>query len=376
LKIKRTVVRPSIKEYLKAIEVLHSGRYILGEELKSLEEEFAKYCGSRYCVGVNSGTSALILSLLATDVKGKEVITVPNSFVATANAIKLAGGKPVFVDVEDYTFNIDVGLVEEAITNKTKAIVPVDLYGHPCPLDELKEIAKYSDIKIIEDACQAAGSEYKNKKIGSISDLTCFSLFPSKNAHCFGDGGLITTNDYIYYEKIKALRNQGRTSKDNAEYIGYNFRLNEINAGLAREQLKKLDKNNEKRRQIAKDYNEELKDIPLLHLPVEEAWAKHVYHLYTVVVEKGRDELKKYLAENGIETSINYPTPIHRQNAYKFEYQQTQCPVAEELSNMILSLPMHPYLTPSEIEFICDCLRVWTCYKKNGFDKNSNMQKA
>jgi dTDP-4-amino-4,6-dideoxygalactose transaminase len=356
--IKRSVIEAGAEEYGAVKRVLDSGRYILGDETKSLEREFGDYCDSKYCVAVNSGTSALLLSLLAIGVKGKEVITVPNSFVATANAIVWAGGKPVFVDVEENTHNMDADKLADAITVDTAAIVPVDLYGHPYDIKNIKKIAEEEQLPIIEDACQGHGSEYKGKKIGGISDVTCFSLFPSKNITAFGDGGLITTNDEKIYNQLVMLRNQGRKSKDDCEVFSLNFRLSEIHAALAREQLKKLDSFVNMRSDRAAGYNFLLDGVGL---PIEMDNYKHCYHLYTILCDR-RDDLKKYLDYQGIETSVNYPLPIHKQTAYRELCNGVSMPVAEELSKKILSIPMYPTLASEEIETVCCAIERF--YKK------------
>jgi dTDP-4-amino-4,6-dideoxygalactose transaminase len=357
--IKRSVVKAGDEELAAVKRVLDSGRYILGEENKALEAEFASYCGSKYCVAVNSGTSALLMALVAAGVRGKEVITVPNSFVATANAIIWAGAKPVFVDVEGDTFNMDPDLLADAVTDDTAAIVPVDLYGHPCDFDRIRKVAgEWGGIPVIEDACQAHGAEYHHHRVGGISDITCFSLFPTKNLQAFGDGGLITTDDSEIYEELLMLRSQGRKAKDDCAVVSLNFRLSEIHAALAREQLKKLPDFMRARRLHANWYDLSLEGENV-GLPVEAHYAKHAYHLYTILSDH-RDELKAHLAAQGVETSVNYPIPIHRQTAYSEDYKTTSCPVAEKLAGEILSLPMYPGLKDEEIDFVCDAIRRFT----------------
>jgi len=351
--------RPIIdnEELEAAKRVLLSGNYILGPELKEFESQFAKYSGARYGVGVNSGTSALVLALMALNLKkNDEVITAPNSFVATGNAIVLAGAKPVFVDIDPETYTMNPDLLEKAVTKNTKAIIPVHLFGHPADMDPIIDTAKDRNITVIEDAAQAHGSEYKGRKIGSIGDVTCFSFFPTKNMTVGGDGGMILTDNEEIHKKCFMLRDAGRwDSKSRSEIFGYNMRLNEISAAIGKEQLKKLDGWNEKRRQNAKIYTKNLEG--LVQLPTEKEWAKHIYHLYVIRCKK-RDDLKKFLSENGIETGIHYPIPIHLQPPFmKLGFRHGLFPITERYANEILSLPMSPVIKKEEIEYTADKIR-------------------
>lgn len=332
------------------IKVLKSGKFILGEEIKKFEKEFSDYCNVRYGIGVSSGTSALHLALLALGVgRGDEVLLPANTYVATAFAISHCGAKPIFVDVdESYTINVD--LIEEKISRKTKAIIPVHLYGHPCKMDRIMEIAEKYNLKVIEDACQAHGAEFEGKKVGSFGDVGCFSFFPSKNMMCGGDGGMVTTNDEEIKNRVMKLRNQGGVNKNVHELIGYNSRLSEISAAIAREQLRYLDGWNGKRRGNAAYYTKHLEDKVITP---REKWEKHVFHLY-VIRTKRRDNLKKYLLKNNIGVGIHYPKPIYKQPCYNLKFN---CPIAEKYSKEILSLPMFPELKKEGIEFISEKIK-------------------
>jgi len=345
------------EELTQAVQrVLKSGWFILGEEVKKFEEEFSKYIGVKYGVGVNSGSDALFLALKALGIgKGDEVITVSHTFISTVDAIVRNGAKPVFVDIEPDTYCIDATKIEEAITNKTKAILPVHLYGHPADMDQIMEIAKKYNLFVIEDACQAHGAEYKGKKVGSIGDLGCFSFYPIKNLGAYGDGGMIVTNNEEIAEKLKMLRNYGQSEKYHHDFVGVNSRLDEIQAAILRVKLKHLDEWNERRRKVAKLYNELLEDSEIV-TPIEKEYAKHVYHLY-VVRCKDRDVLQQQLLKNGIQTQIHYPIPIHKQKAYLNLGFNFYLSVTEEICNEILSLPMHPWLNNEEVLSITEVIK-------------------
>ena len=333
--------------------VLESGWYILGDEVKDFEKEFSDYIGTKYGVGVSSGTDAITLSLLALGIgRGDEVITVSHTSIATVSAIWITGAKPVFVDVEESTMLMNVNIVKSKITDRTKAIVPVHLYGHPVDLDPLVEISEKLGIPIVEDCAQAHGAEYKGSKVGSIGKLSAFSFYPTKNLGAYGDAGMIVTNDEELYQKLLMLRRYGWEEENKSVMKGINSRLDEIQAAILRVKLKHLDKWNEKRRKNAKLYDELLKNARVL-TPVEKGYAKHVYHLYVIRSEK-RDALKKYLQMKEIETQIHYPIPVHKQKSYK---TNSKLPITEKICNEILSLPMHPWLREEEIEKICDAIK-------------------
>lgn len=343
------------KETDEAVErVLSSGWFILGKELESFEKEFANYCGKKYGVGVGNGTQALELALKSFGIgNGDEVITIPNTSPFTVLGIIESGAKPVFVDVgEDYL--IDVKKIEKAINEKTKAIIPVHLYGQACDMALIIEIAEKHNLIVIEDCCQAHGAEYNGKKV-PVSDIGAFSFYPSKNLGAFGDAGIIVTNNEKINEKIRALRNGGQKIRDYVEFVGINSRLDEMQAAVLRVKLKYLDKWNEKRREIAKRYNEELKNFA--EQPIENKNRKHVYHLYVVRNEK-RDELKRYLAEMGIETGVHYSIPLHLEKAFSYlGYKEGDFPKTEKYAREILSLPMYPELTEEEIEKVIKTIR-------------------
>lgn len=340
-----------------AIDVLESKRYVKGQQAKEFEKEFARFCNVKYGIATNSGTSALHVALLTIGIKrGDEVILPSHTFIATASPIIHIGAKPVFAEIDENTYTIDAEDVRKKITDKTKAIIPVHLYGHPCNMDEIKEIAMDYNIKIIEDACQAHGAEYKGKKIGSIGDIACFSFFPSKNMTVAGDGGMLVTDNDEYAIKAKALVDQGRLEgkKYEHDFIGFNYRMSEILAAIGRIQLKHLPKWVERRREVAKVYNELLEESSLI-LPMEMEWAKHVYHLY-VVRSRKRDKLKEFLKEKGIGTGIHYPIPIHLQPAMKF-LRNVKLPITEKIAKEVLSLPIYPQMEMEKIEYVVKSIK-------------------
>ena len=345
------------EEMTQAIErVVQSGWFILGEEVKKFEEEFSKYIGTKYGIGVNSGSDALFLALKALGIgKDYEVITVSHTFISTVDAIARNGAKPVFVDIDPDTYCIDVTKVEKKITNKTRAILPVHLYGHSADMEPITEIAEKYNLSVIEDACQAHGAEYKGKKVGSIGDIGCFSFYPTKNLGAYGDGGMVVTNSEELADKLRTFRNYGQPQKYYHDFVGVNSRLDEIHAAILRIKLKHLDEWNEKRRKIAKLYNKLLEDSEIV-TPIEKEHAKHVYHLY-VVRCKDRNKLQQYLSMRGIQTMIHYPIPVHKQKAYLKLGYTANLPVTERICNEILSLPMHPFLHKDEIPSVVECVK-------------------
>jgi len=341
----------------KVREVLENGQYILGKEVENFEKEFAKYCGVKYAIGVASGTDALVISLKALGIGlGDEAITVPNTFIATVDAIARNGATPVFCDVNPDTYNIDISQIEDKITNKTKAILVVHLYGQPAEMNSIKKIADEFGLYIVEDACQAHGAEYLGRKTGSLGDIACFSFYPSKNLGACGDGGIIVTNSKELAEKARMLRNYGQKTKYYHDVVGFNSRLDEIQAAILRVKLKYLDKWNNMRRKWAKLYNELLENSSVV-TPVEAKYAKHVYHLY-VIRSKGRNELQQFLSRKGISTGIHYPIPIHLQRAYSYlGYKEGDFPITEKFAREILSLPMFPELEEDEVVYVCDQIK-------------------
>ena len=345
------------REITQAIQrVLKNGWFILGGEVERFEEAFSEYVGAKYGIGVNSGSDALFLALKALGIgEGDEVITVSHTFISTADAIVRNGAKPVFIDIAPETYCIDVSGLEAKITNKTRAILPVHLYGHPADMEPIMEIAKRYNLAVVEDACQAHGVEYKGRKAGSIGDVGCFSFYPIKNLGAYGDGGMVVTDNEELAVELKMLRNYGQPQKYHHDFIGINSRLDEIQAAVLRVKLKYLDEWNEKRRGVAKLYDELLGNSPVI-TPVERQYAKHVYHLY-VVRYKERDRLQQDLLENGIQTQIHYPIPVHRQEAYLGLFGGVNLTTTERICREILSLPMHPFLGEDEILTIADCVK-------------------
>jgi len=346
-------------EISQAIQrVCESGWFILGEEVKIFEEEFSRYIGTKHGIGVNSGSDALFLAIKVLGIgSGDEVITVSHTFISTVDAIVRNGAVPVFVDIDPGTYCIDTSKIEEKITKKTKAILPVHLYGHPADMEPILDISHRYNLFVIEDSCQAHGSEYKGKKVGSIGDAACFSFYPTKNLGAYGDGGMIVTNNEEIAERLKMLMNYGQSKKYYHDFIGVNSRLDEIQAAVLRVKLKHLDEWNEKRKNIAKLYNKLLGDSNVI-LPIEKDYAKHVYHLF-VIRSKNRDELKQYLLKNRIQTQIHYPIPVHKQKAYLNLGYNANLPVTEKISKEILSLPIFSGLKDEEVEYITNIIRGW-----------------
>lgn len=338
----------------KIKKVVASSHFILGEEVEKFEEEFAKYCGTKYCVGLDNGISALELGMRALGIKnGDEVITPVNSFIASSSSISFTGATPVWVDCDEKTYNIDISKIESKITKKTKAIMPVHLYGQIADMDKIINIAKKHKLFIIEDACQAHGAVYKGKKAGSFGDFAAFSFYPGKNLGAYGDGGAIVTNNKKIYNIIKTMRNYGQSKKYYHDYLAWNRRLDALQAGVLRIKLKCLDEWNKKRKENAQTYISLLKGVNKIVLPFIEDHNEHVYHLFVIRTKK-RDQLKAYLSSKGIETGIHYPIPIHKQKAYKTSVlKDYKFPVAEEYAKEILSLPMCPELKKSDIRHIC-----------------------
>jgi dTDP-4-amino-4,6-dideoxygalactose transaminase len=345
------------------LRVLNSGWYILGEEVKNFEKEFASYCGVKHCIGVGSGLDALTLILRAYKELGimkdaDEVIVPANTYIASILAISENGLIPVFVEPDVNTYLIDPSRLEEKITEKTRAIMVVHLYGQTCEMDEIWKIAKKYNLKVIEDSAQAHGAYYGDRRAGSLGDASGFSFFPSKNLGTLGDGGAITTNDDNLAEVIRVLRNYGSHKKYENLYKGVNSRLDELQAAFLRIKLSRLDEENQKRREIAKFYVENINN-PEIVLPLGRdidvlSYRRHVWHLF-VVRTKRRDELQEYLRKKGIETLIHYPVPPHKQKAYR-EYNHLSLPVTEGLSKEVLSLPIYPGLSQEEIEFIVEAM--------------------
>jgi dTDP-4-amino-4,6-dideoxygalactose transaminase len=347
------------KQFLREIKkVYEGGTFILGDNVKTFEKEFADYCGTKFAVGVNSGTDALFLALKAIGIgPGDEVIVPVFTYIATALAVSYTGAKPVFVDIYPETFNIDAGKIERAITNKTRAILPVHLYGQPADMLQISDIAKRHSLKVVEDAAQAHGAVYEtvggSKKTGSLGHIGCFSFYPTKNLGAFGDAGIITTSDEDIYKKLLLLRDYGRTSRYEHRIKGYNSRLDEVQATLLRIKLHFLDGWNDRRNLIAGQYRKRLAKLPLT-LPAIKKGVKHVYHQF-VIKTGGRDSLQNFLSNKGVISLIHYPIPIHLQKCYsELNYKEGDFPVAEKCAEKVISLPIYPELSRKDIDSICN----------------------
>ncbi|MFW9906302.1 MAG: DegT/DnrJ/EryC1/StrS family aminotransferase [Candidatus Thorarchaeota archaeon] len=343
-------------EILETISsIIDDTKFILGKYVLEFEKAFAKYIKTKYAVTLNSGTTALHFALISHGIgKKDEVITVPNSFIASSEAIAYTGAKPVFVDINPSTFNIDTEKIEEKITNKTKAILPVHLYGQPCDLDEISDICSDHNLVLIEDACQAHGAEYKNQRIGSTGNTTCFSFYPTKNLGAFGDAGILVTDDENIAETVRILRDHGQQKKHVHNLLGYNGRMDALQAAILKIKLPYLDKWIEQRIKIAKLYYERLNRNEFIDLPILGRERKHVYHLF-VIRSKNREKLQNMLSNYKIATQIHYPTPIHLQQAFKYlGYRYDDFPETEKTCKEILSLPMSPTLSKEQINYVCD----------------------
>ncbi|GJQ59820.1 MAG: DegT/DnrJ/EryC1/StrS family aminotransferase [Candidatus Scalindua sp. AMX11] len=345
-------------QILPVIEnIMGNAQFIMGEDVTLFEQEFAEFCTTKFAIGVDSGTSALELALRAFDIgTGDEVITVANTFIATALAISSTGATPVLVDINPETYNIDVEKIEGAISEQTRVIMPVHLYGQPADMDAILAIAKEHNLLVIEDACQAHGAKYRNLSVGSIGHAAAFSFYPGKNLGAFGDGGMVVTNDPQIADKLKLLRDYGQKEKYHHLIKGYNRRLDTLQAGVLRTKLRYLNEWNESRRRHASRYNELLQDSKAT-LPVNADFAEYVYHLFVIRIQH-RNEILTYLQQNGISVGIHYPIPIHLQPAYAdLGYQEGDFPVTEQYANEILSLPMFPELNDDQINYVTSILK-------------------
>jgi dTDP-4-amino-4,6-dideoxygalactose transaminase len=339
-------------------KVIDSGRFILGETVATLEKELAEFCGVKHAIGVASGTDALHLALRACGIKpGDEVITSPFSFVATAEAIAYCGARPVFVDIDPKTFNIDPDKIEKKITPSTKAILPVHLFGQPCEMDKLLEIAGKHGLVIIEDCAQAIGAEHNGQKVGSFGSAGSFSFFPTKNLGCFGDGGLVTTNDDTIAQEIKVLRGHGSRKTYHYDIIGYNSRLDAIQAAVILIKLPHLNNYSRLRNRNANIYHKNLRALEGITLPFQSSKSKHVFNQFTIRV-KERDSLFEYLKVKGIGAMVYYPLSLHLQKAFSFlGHKLGDFPHSEMAQEEVLSLPIFPELTSEEIEKVCITLQ-------------------
>ncbi len=356
------------EEIHQALEqVMSSSRFILGDNVKKLERDIADYSQVAYGIGVANGSDALHISLLACGIEaGDEVITTPFTFFATAGSIARIGAKPVFVDISPKTFNIDPTLIEEKITDKTKAIIPVHLYGQAVDMDPIREIAQKHHLLIIEDAAQAIGAEYKGERVGELGDMACFSFFPTKNLGAYGDAGMIVTNNEELAEKIRVIRVHGSKPKYYHHVLGYNSRLDEMQAAILNVKFPHLNEWSELRRKNAAFYSQLLADIDEVITPYEVENSYHIYHQYTIRV-KERDQLQAYLKEQGVQTMIYYPMPLHVQPVFSdLGYKEGDFPESEQAAKEALSLPMFPELKKEQQEYIVDKIRDFIENKKSG----------
>lgn len=348
-----------VNEFTSAIrEVIESSAFAGGPFVERFEQEFAAYCGSKYAIGVGNGTDALWLALLALGIgEGDEVITVPNTFVATAEAILCCKAQPVFVDVDAETFTLNPAELEKCLTPRTKAIIPVHLFGQPADMDPILQFARANGLFVIEDAAQAHGALYNGRSAGTIGDAGCFSFYPGKNLGAFGEAGAVVTNDAELAEKIRVLRDHGQSRKYHHTLMGWNCRMDGIQAAVLSVKLPHLEQANLLRRQRASFYNEAFASFDDVATPVEADYARHVYHIYAVRVQK-RDELRRFLEAKGIGCGVHYPIPIHLQEAWRnFGYFEGAFPIAENLAKEFLSLPMFPELAEEQIEYVVRSVR-------------------
>lgn len=345
--------------------VLDRGHFILGEECESFEKAFAAFCSVKYCVGVASGTDAIALSLMALNIGSADfVITVPNTAVPTVSAISMVGAEPLFVDIDEKTMLLSVDKLKYMLVtlpkeklNRTKAVVPVHLYGMMCQVDEIKEAASKYNIDVIEDCAQSHGAMYNNKIAGSAGVLGCFSFYPSKNLGCYGDGGCVVTDNEDLYQRLIMLRNYGQKKRYDHKIFGVNSRLDEIQAAILKVKLGYLDEWNNKRIQLGEYYRKGLKEYPVSFQKVSDRYTKHVYHLLVLRCNR-RDELMGFLSKNGIQSLIHYPVPIYLQDAYKYlGLKEGSCPIAENTCKEILSLPLYPYLKEEELNIIINTIK-------------------
>lgn len=337
-------------------KVFEKGWFIQGDECKAFEQKFADYCNAKYCIGVGNGLDALLLILRGYGIgKGDEVIVPSNTFIATALAVTYAGATPVFVEPRLESYTIDPSLIEEKITDRTKAIIAVQLYGQASDMDEICAIAKKHGLKVIEDAAQAHGSTYKGRKVGALADAAGFSFYPGKNLGALGDAGAVVTNDEALAKKVRALGNYGSDYKYHHIYQGHNTRLDEIQAAFLRIKLANLDRWNAGRHQAAERYLKEINN-PLITLPTVEPYGTHVFHIFAIRCDR-RDELEKFLNQKGIGTNCHYPIPIHMQEAYKdLQIPQGTYPIAEKISATELSIPMYYGMTDEDVSYVISAI--------------------
>jgi dTDP-4-amino-4,6-dideoxygalactose transaminase len=355
LKAQYHSIKPEIDAAIS--KVLESSEFVLGSEVATFEHEFAAYCGTSECIALNSGTSALHLALLAAGVgPGDEVITVPFTFVASVAAVLYAGARPVMVDIDPRSFTLDPAAIEAAITPRTRAILPVHLYGQPADMDPIMDVARRHKLVVIEDAAQAHGAKHKGRPVGSIGDIACFSFYPTKNLGAYGEGGAVTTSNTEYASKVRVLRDWGQDRKYHHVVRGYNYRMEGLQGAILRVKLRHLEQWTEARRGIASQYNLLLADCGV-EQPVEMPWARHVYHVYTLRTDE-RDGLQAALAADGIQTAIHYAEPAHLQPAYAdLGYGRGAFPHSEAAAQRVLSLPIYPELSPEAVTAVARAVK-------------------
>jgi len=369
-----TMSKPIIKKRERdaALDVLRSFNLVQGKRVKKLEDKFNKLCNTKYAIATNNGTSALHTALHAIGIKpGDEIITTPFTFVATVNSIIMVGAKPVFVDIDGKTYNLDPKKIEKKITNKTRAILAVNLYGQPANYDEINLIAKKYNLIVVEDAAQSINAKYKNNKSGNLADIACFSLYATKNIMC-GEGGMLTMNNKKFFESAQLFRQHGQDENKRYEYfgLGYNYRMMDLQATIAIEQLKRLESITRKRQKNAKLYNENLVNIPGIILPHTSPYVSHVFHQYTIRLTQSfassREKFIHYLKKEGVEVGIYYPMPLHLvPHITKYGYKEGDFPVSELVSKQVLSLPVHPQLSNNDIRYIVDIIKTY----QNSYEK-------
>jgi dTDP-4-amino-4,6-dideoxygalactose transaminase len=356
LKAQYQTISSQVDEAIR--RVVADADFVLGRDVDLFEREFADFCEAEYAVGVDSGTSAIELALRAYGIgEGDEVITVSHTFLATVAAISYTGARPVLVDIDRDSYNIDVGKIEEAITARTRAIIPVHLYGQTAELDPILEISRRHNLVVIEDACQAHGAGYKGKRVGALGDAGCFSFYPGKNLGAYGDAGVVVTNTKEIAERLRLLRNYGQPQKYQHVILGYNRRLDSLQAAVLRAKLPYLDEWNASRRRAAHLYNELLAEAEGIRTPYVAEESSHAYHLY-VVQHPQRDSLMRHLREQGISVGLHYPIPSHLQPCYEhLAMGRGSLPITEAVSSRVISLPMFPEITSSQIEYVCDSIK-------------------
>jgi len=352
LKIQYKTIAAEVNEAIG--RVVDNADFILGRDVELFEREFADFCDAKYAVGLDSGTSALELALRAYGIGGgDEVITVSHTFIATVSAISYTGAAPVLVDVDRDTYNIDATQIEAAITPRTKAIVAVHLYGQPADLNPILAIARKHNLVVIEDACQAHGARYWSRRVGALADAGCFSFYPGKNLGAYGDAGMVVTNDPAIVEKVRLLRNYGQPEKYQHLTMGYNRRLDSLQAAVLRAKLPHLEEWNESRRRAGRLYDQLLKDVDEIKTPYASEESAHVYHLY-VIQSPQRDRLMSYLKDQGVSTGVHYPTPVHLQPCYALLGMSAgSLPETEAIASRVVSLPMFAEITTEQIEYVC-----------------------